>query len=181
MKPHTRFPASRLSRGCRESRDPRPQADGTSTKLYTVTVTRNDGGLLVTAPPTGRLWHEGRPCTPYELPRRERPQFGSSMATRLEQRSGSGIVDPFKVERLECPRRAEPSTRRRVSCFSAAVSRTYRPPSRRPADFLSTRFSKDRLGQDLLEIPVLTAQVLDSGRRRFARRVQRSPPGEERS
>ena len=45
MKLRPRFPASRLSRGCREFRDPRPQADGTSTKLYTVTVTRNDGGI----------------------------------------------------------------------------------------------------------------------------------------
>ena len=62
-----------------------------------------------------------------------------------------------------------------ISCLSAAVNRTYRPPSRRPADFFEYAILKDRLGHDLLEVTVLAAQVLDFGRRRFARRIAQPP------
>ena len=62
-----------------------------------------------------------------------------------------------------------------ISCFSAAVSRTYRPPHRRPPDFFEYAILEDRLGHDLLELAVFAAQVLDFRRRRFACRIAQQP------
>ena len=62
-----------------------------------------------------------------------------------------------------------------ISCFSAAVSRTYRPPHRSPPDFFEYAILEDRLGHDLLELAVFAAQVLDFRRRRFACRIAQQP------
>ena len=65
------------------------------------------------------------------------------MASRLEQRSGSGIVDPFKVELLECligdpsPRRGGWSRASRRRSVARIVRRADGPQI-----FLSTRFSR---------------------------------------
>ena len=62
-----------------------------------------------------------------------------------------------------------------ISCFSAAVSRAYRPPHRRPPDFFECAILEDRRGHDLLELAVFAAQVLDFRRRRFACRIAQQP------
>jgi hypothetical protein len=46
-------------------------------------------------------------------------------------------AEPAPLGLVRRAERSEPSTSRITSAFSAAVSRTYRPPSRRPSDFFS--------------------------------------------